>query len=154
MVYLEEGYARALRSRNYKYIATRYPASLQEKVSTGKQQGITHMGPGIHAFSYITMEYFPGYFDADQLYDVQKDPYEQHNLAGDPAHATQLEQLKNSLGTILEGFSHPFDLSDTLFFGSREYREAAGVSRSRGTDFIPWWNRKLDYPPSPNVLQP
>lgn len=34
---------------------------------------------------------------AEELYDLQTDPHEQHNLAGDPAHAATLQELQRAL---------------------------------------------------------
>ncbi|MGE0757638.1 MAG: hypothetical protein AB7O38_11480, partial [Pirellulaceae bacterium] len=34
---------------------------------------------------------------SDELYDLRRDPHEQHNLAGDPAHAAVLKQLSDRL---------------------------------------------------------
>jgi hypothetical protein len=41
--------------------------------------------------------HYPGYFDPDQLYDLRADPYEQRNLAGEPAH----EEIRAALGRKL-----------------------------------------------------
>ncbi|MEM9252497.1 MAG: sulfatase-like hydrolase/transferase [Planctomycetota bacterium] len=51
---------------------------------------------------------FPGYFDPDQLYDLEADPFEQFNLAADPAHRQTLVELQNELRGYLEDMPHPF----------------------------------------------
>jgi arylsulfatase A-like enzyme len=153
-IYLEEGYTRAVRKDGFKYIATRFPSSVWDRILSGEFEAITHMGVPYQAHSYIAMEYHPGYFDPDQLYDLENDPFEQHNLASDPAFQGVLLEMKEELKRYLDLFDHPFDLSDTTLFSSRAYKQAAGESLSRGTGFIPWWNRQLDYPPATQIPAP
>ena len=51
---------------------------------------------------------FPAYFDEDQLYDLRADPYEQTNLAADPARAKELADLKEQLRALLAPLPHTF----------------------------------------------
>ncbi len=44
---------------------------------------------------------------ARELYDLQADPYEQHNLAGDPAHAAAQAQLEAQLTAELKAAGDP-----------------------------------------------
>ncbi|MCK4747978.1 MAG: hypothetical protein KAT15_13100, partial [Bacteroidales bacterium] len=59
----------------------------------------------------------------------------------------QLHTMKDAMQKFLSTFNHPFDLADTAFVSLPEYKQAANTTKSKGTDFIPWWNRKLNYPP-------
>lgn len=43
----------------------------------------------------------------EELYDLNKDPDQIHNLAGDPEHAGQVKALARQLSTILQGASDP-----------------------------------------------
>lgn len=147
-LYFEEGYTRGVRDDRFKYIAMRFPQEITAKLQSGEQKAITHMGRELHGFGYIAQEYHPGYFDADQLYDLEQGPYEQKNLAHDPAYADQLQRCREALQAHLAGFRHPFPLADTAYTNLPEYRQAIQNVKERGTAFIPWWNRKLDYPPS------
>jgi len=128
-LYFELGYTRAVSDGRWKYIAFRIPPSghvpleerLQEQrqyVERARQRGmpdrilqedpearITHLGgtPGgddtdrwqglrVHAEHY---------YDPDQLYDLQNDPDEQNNLAGDLAHAAKLAEMRALLANYL-----------------------------------------------------
>ena len=51
---------------------------------------------------------FPHYFDADQLYDLQSDPFEQHNIIDDPKMAETAASLKITLGQYLTTLPHTF----------------------------------------------
>jgi hypothetical protein len=51
---------------------------------------------------------FPGYFDPDQLYNLKNDPYEQSNLASDPAFTDRLHEMKCMLSRHLQGLPHTF----------------------------------------------
>jgi len=57
---------------------------------------------------YFNSGVFPHYFDPDQLYDLEADPCEQNNLAGDPACAPILADLKEKLRKKLRGLPHSF----------------------------------------------
>ena len=45
---------------------------------------------------------YTGYYDADQLYDLSRDPGEQNNLAYNPGHADKLREMKGELAKYLE----------------------------------------------------
>jgi len=51
---------------------------------------------------------FPHYFDADQLYDLEADLFEQNNLANDPAHAATLAKMQALLREELKRLPHKF----------------------------------------------
>jgi len=102
------------------------------------------------AHSSIAMEHFPGYFNADQLYDLEVDPYEQKNLAYDPAYKDELNRLQKLLADHLSSFDHSFNLSDTSFMRTYEYKKLVEKSLSIGTDYIPWLRRdhgSIQWPP-------
>jgi len=48
------------------------------------------------------------YFDPDQLYDLNTDPFESNNLADDPAYAQTLKELQDQLAEYLDGLPGTF----------------------------------------------
>lgn len=65
------------------------------------------MGAGGTFFERIVtrqkdLPYMPNYFDPDQLYNLNEDPTETTNLAGDPAHAEKLVEMKALLTGYLD----------------------------------------------------
>ena len=135
-LYFELGYARAVRKGNWKYLAVRYPEAIATMspakradvletwnaerrrkhmpiVTTDPTRPFSHLTPipgGGHAEVESTGTY-PGYYDADQLYDLYRDPDEQNNLAGDPAYAEQLTALQEALRARLEDLPGTFELN-------------------------------------------
>ena len=75
------------------------------------------------AHSQIALQFYPGYFDQDQLYDLENDPYEQHNLAEDPKYRNNLKRMKQGLEKHLRTFKHPFDLREEPFMKSKTYQQ-------------------------------
>lgn len=107
----ELGHSRSIKTKEWKYIAVRYPESLQRKVDAGLTfQGfdgeaidlpyLTRNGHLGHYASQVN----PHYFAADQLYRLTEDPEETRNLFRDnpevAKHAQQL--LAKELGQFIE----------------------------------------------------
>ncbi len=125
----------------------RFPTDVSEKIRNKELKVITHFGNKLKAHALIAQEYHPGYFNSDQLYDLTTDPYEQKNQINNPEFASQLHSLKEAMQNYLSTFNHPFDLADTAFASLPGYISAVETTKLNGTDYVPWWNRKLDFPP-------
>ena len=121
-LYFELGFVRGVIKDNYKYIALRYPESV-EKMPLSKRQRVldrfnknqerrerpVYTKDPTAAFSHVqlipgggdaehkSMTIYPAFYEADQLYDLSKDPNEQVNLAKDPEFAAKLKELKSNL---------------------------------------------------------
>lgn len=148
MLYFEKGYFRGVSDGEFKYISLRFPEATLDSLKTGHAENITHMGTNRNFFASIAMKHHPGYFDADQLYDLTNDPYEQNNLAYNADYASKLNEMKDSLQQVLSTLRHPYDLEDTGFMDESYYIEATQEAREVGTDWIKWWNREMNYPPN------
>jgi len=121
-MYYELGYARAIVKDNLKYYVIRYPKwameltyeerkAMLEKQNRYKQKfgipGLTSdpsepfghlvMLPGGEAVEKIAMQTVPNYADADQVYDLKKDPNELNNLIDNPRYARKIRKLKEEL---------------------------------------------------------
>jgi len=112
---LEMGYARAVISGDWKYIAVRFPDDVIEKTKEadrsflaidGKVWKDPHTGePKIPQGGHRS---FPAYHDRDQLFNLKDDPYEQKNLAADAAHEEKLAEMKQRLRALLAPLDRPF----------------------------------------------
>jgi arylsulfatase A-like enzyme len=81
----------------FKYIAVRYPPEIQQQVDQGRRfnHWCQPMEKNTHTMGVDAA--YPHYFDQDQLYDLNADPDEQRNLAGDPEYHPRLESMKKLL---------------------------------------------------------
>ena len=105
---LEIGHTRAVFTERWKYIALRYPPKMQQKIdSQTLGRPAYHMDVSLN-LQETAMRAHPGYFDADQLYDLQTDPDEKVNLANDPQHVQTVAKLKTRLRKLLSDFNRPF----------------------------------------------
>ena len=107
-LFIEIGHSRAVSTERWKYIAVRYPPEMQQKIKS-KTLGrpAYHMDTSLN-LQETALKRHPGYWDADQLYDLQADPNEQVNLAKDPKHAQTVAELKGRLKGWLAGFNRPY----------------------------------------------
>ena len=108
-LYFEMGNARAVCSKEWKYIAVRYPRKQIDAIKQSSPEQlpknmayIKRLGIGTRGASN------PNFFDADQLYNLSKDPLELKNLANDPEHRQKLLEMKNLLTKYLRSFGRPF----------------------------------------------
>jgi arylsulfatase A-like enzyme len=150
-IFAESGLTRSVNDGKWKYIAFRYPKYQIDNMKNGEiDYAPNYINLERQAHSSIAMEHFPGYFDADQLYNLEKDPYEQHNLAYGPEHVDELKRLQNILSDHLASFNHSFNLSDTSYTRTEGYKILVAKSLSLGTDYIPWLRRdhgSIQWPP-------
>lgn len=67
----------------------------------------TMLGVRTERWKYIRYPDLPG--ELEELYDLEKDPYELRNLAADPAYAEQLKALRGELERLLKetGYGEP-----------------------------------------------
>jgi arylsulfatase A-like enzyme len=121
-LYFEIGYTRAVCTAKWKYLAFRTPPSRQltleqrkaliakyaanklkheDRVITNKPEDpLSHLGypGGQNTEQHGPMKrYKKVYYNPDQLFDLEADPGEQHNLATDPEHCPVLEKMKAEL---------------------------------------------------------
>lgn len=113
---LEITYTKSIVSKDWKYIATRFPKAVQATITPENRKMINQEGEmatfdpiaGTVAARYGVAERFPGYYDDDQLYQLTNDPDEQNNLAFNPEYTEQLETMRKDLGAVIKEFAHPF----------------------------------------------
>jgi len=146
-LYFEFGHTRAIRTERWKYIAWRPPESLIREIESGEMDTLcTHFGRPIRldlvSPDLITASLLqhPHYFEPDQLYDLESDPYERANLASDPQHAQVLEEMRSRLGGVLDTFDRPFPLSaPSEFLSSPRFQELlAKVRQHTAQERKPW----------------
>ncbi len=119
-LYFEWGSVRAVRTSKWKYIAYRPTATeLAKMTADGATVALNYSGKPSPDYC---MHHYPHYFEQDQLYDLETDPTEQHNLAHDPAHVLTLSEMKQRLQRRLDAFDHPFDLAPIAFLETEHYR--------------------------------
>ena len=80
---LEIGYARAIKTDDYKYIAVRYPKKPLSKLAEKGTNKYYYMMHG--QLCSKSAEQRPNYFVPDQIYDYKADPSEKNNLYGKDA---------------------------------------------------------------------
>lgn len=150
-LFAENGYTRSVTDGRYKYIALRYPESLLSAMASGRLGHVpSYVKAWPQAHSAIAMNSYPNYFEQDQLYDLQSDPYELHNLAADPQYQSVMAELRSALEGHLGTFGHPFSLEPILFLQSDAYRELCRINLQYDLGNIPWLGRdhgSLSWPP-------
>ena len=111
----EIGYARAVKTEKWKYIAVRYPPEIQRRIDAGEKFPAFGGAPPIPrpylvANSHLghhSSRHNPNYFAPDQLYDLENDPEEKLNLFNQ--HPEVVADLKGRLRKHLANFpDRPF----------------------------------------------
>lgn len=108
-LYFEIGNTRAVITKDWKYLALRFPFD-----TTGiAREDLSHdcYFPGdVNSIERETMKRYGGtYWDPDQLYDLKNDVNEQANLWANPEAGPHREKLRNLLGQYLRNVPDAFD---------------------------------------------
>jgi len=109
-LYFELGFARAVLTKDWKYISVRYDAETQKKIDNGFQfpsfiQGETMPFPYYvrnSSLGYYGAVNNPHYFESDQLFNMKNDPTELQNVYN--SNITIATELKNNLKKTLQTF--------------------------------------------------
>jgi arylsulfatase A-like enzyme len=88
-----------------------------------------------HRFKYV----FNG-FDWDEMYDLEKDPYELHNVVDDAAYRSDVGDMRARLYEMMKSFGDPYgDPSTNL---SADQRDGAAPNRYGAPRYLPRGARK------------
>lgn len=114
-LYLEITYTRGIVTKDWKYIAIRYPEAISRQITPENrkdfnQEGTSYSVGSINAnrVRYDSDKKFPGYYDYNQLYDINVDRNEQNNLAKNPKFNTKLKELQEELKRYSKELPHRF----------------------------------------------
>jgi len=100
-IFAELGWARAVKTERWKYIAVRYPEQVNTRIARGRkfQNWGDHPPTDLPYYSrnsslgYFAASRNPHYFEPDQLFDLKADPREEHNVLDQfPEVAADLHQ--------------------------------------------------------------
>lgn len=102
-LFLQMGYAHGIKTDNWKYIAVRYPAEIEQKLQRGEWKAGRQDGPDqpyLMAHPQLSERAAKAnrlYFVRNQLFDLTNDPEEKKNLfARKPEMATKMKALLDS----------------------------------------------------------
>ncbi len=108
-IYSEVVYQRAVITKKWKYIATRFTPEVAEGITAENRRDYSIEGMKAKD-RYHNEEFYPAYYDDDQLYDIENDYNEQHNLYSDEQYATERETMR----ALMQDFigSLPYDFGE------------------------------------------
>ncbi|MCK5208717.1 MAG: hypothetical protein KAQ79_11870, partial [Cyclobacteriaceae bacterium] len=103
------GNARAVMTEDLKYIALRYSKEQIQKIKLAEPEQLPKLMAPIQRLGIGTRgAIHPGFWDEDQLYNLNNDPREWNNLAYNPDHQKELAKMKKLLTNEIENIGRPF----------------------------------------------
>jgi arylsulfatase A-like enzyme len=117
---LECSYIRAVVTDKWKYIANRPTQEITQKMQAEAKacedtemrridwSGRSNWHKDEQGVIYSSNRDFLHYFDPDQLYNLEEDPFEQNNLIADERYKERLKGLKEELKRFLKTLPHEF----------------------------------------------
>ncbi len=102
---IEAGNSKGIVSKDWKYVANRVTSAKAEKMNARPKEVFW---TGVDHHNYGNEKMYPSYWDANQLFDLNKDLYEQDNLAENPEYAEQLKAMRAELSKAVDSLPHTF----------------------------------------------
>ena len=149
---------RAVRSQEFKYIRNFYPDRPYTQFNAYKKSSypvltlmqVLHQR---HQLSDEQARFMADHRPAEELYRLNDDPYETHNLADDPQYQNTLTKLRNVLDNWLAQIDtavYPEDSAEVAYATQLMYRNFARNMQRRGLDtsvsdedFLQYWQQTL-----------
>ena len=103
-VYAEIGAARSIKTKTHSYIALRYTQEQVAGVQKRQRRDLKAL-TGLSGGVSRSIATHPHAYTGDQLYDLNRDPDAQNNLADHKRHAGTLAQMKQKLAAELKRFT-------------------------------------------------
>ncbi|MEX0988371.1 MAG: sulfatase-like hydrolase/transferase [Bacteroidales bacterium] len=138
-LFSELGYSRAVKTKDWKYIAIRYPEDVQEKIDNGET--FTAFDGGSNPYPYLTRNSHlgyhaarnnPHYFEVDQLYDLSADSAETMNVI--EYYPEVVRQMRDLLSEYLITFENRPFAEFTLTETNKPYRAHSPVPKNGATN--------------------
>lgn len=108
-LYLELGFGRAIRTREYKYIAVRYPEEHLSVIRKSKPENLPKvMAPLNRAGIGTRGSVNPNFYYEDALFRIDRDGNERRNLIDDPESRSALQQLRSMLAQTVQTTGRPY----------------------------------------------
>jgi arylsulfatase A-like enzyme len=131
-IFAEFGWARMVKTGKWKYIAVRYPEKVRARIARGHKfrnwkdyppTDLPYLSRN-SGLGFLAARRNPHYFEADQLYDLEADPREKHNVLAQ--HPDVVAALRRLLADWLRTFpDRPFG-EFTAAGGAGQRAQAAG----------------------------
>ncbi len=93
-LYIEVVYQRAVLTKDWKYIITRFPSYIQKDISSKNRKEYSIEGERAPD-RYGNENDYPAYFDDNQLYNLKNDPNEQINLYGQKKYFIEQQNMRD-----------------------------------------------------------
>lgn len=106
-IYSEVVYQRAVITKKWKYIATRFTPEVAKNVTAENRKEYSIEGM-VSKDRYHNQDFYPAYYDDDQLYDLESDYNEQHNLYSTDEYAQQREMMRNLMQDFISRLPYDF----------------------------------------------
>ena len=102
---IEFGYGRSVVTKDWQYIALRFPAGFDLPTPENPQ---LHTGGNRKDRSSVMVRRHPSAFDADQLYNLTRDPAQTKNAWSNPENQAVRMEMQARLQEYLQQFPHTF----------------------------------------------
>ncbi len=100
-------YQRAVITKEWKYVATRFTPEVAKNVTPENRTDYSIEG-FVSKDRYNNQDFYPAYYDDDQLYNIKNDYDEQHNLYNDPQYAEQAATMRRLMGEFIGSLPYDF----------------------------------------------